>query len=108
MHLGRKNYYPLEREALAIVFACSKFNECLYVKMFIVENDHKLLKSIPNILIPKATPKIQRFIMFLQKYTFVLNYVPNKDLICSDTLSRAPLKEQTPEISETEINCQVR
>ena len=44
--------------------------------------------------------------MFLQKYYFVVNYVPGKD-ICSDTLSRAPLKELTQEISETEINCQV-
>ena len=45
--------------------------------------------------------------MFLQKYDFVVNYVPGKDLIYSDTLSRAPLKEQPPEISETEINCQI-
>ena len=42
--------------------------------------------------------------MFLQKYNFVVISVPGKDLICSDTLSRAPLKEQTPEISEAEIN----
>ena len=45
--------------------------------------------------------------MFLQKYDFVVNYVPGKDLVCSDTLSRAPLEEQGPEISETEVNCQV-
>ena len=45
--------------------------------------------------------------MFAQKCDFVVNNVPGKDLICSDTLSRAPLKEQTPEISETEINCQI-
>ena len=45
--------------------------------------------------------------MFLQKHDFAVNYVPGKDLICSEYLSRAPLKEQTPEISETEVNCQV-
>ena len=32
-----QNYYPLERETAAIVFACSKFNECLYSKKFIIE-----------------------------------------------------------------------
>ena len=31
--------------------------------------------------------------------------MPSKILICSDTLSRAPLKEETPKISDT--NCQV-
>ena len=45
--------------------------------------------------------------MYLQKYDFAVNYVPDKDLIRSDTLSRAPLTEQTSEISESEISCQV-
>ena len=45
--------------------------------------------------------------MFLQKYDFVVNYVPGKNLICSDILSKAPLKEQSPEISETEVKCQI-
>ena len=44
--------------------------------------------------------------MFLQKYNFVVNYVPGKDLICSDTLTRAQLKQQTPEMPKTEINFQ--
>ena len=104
---AEQNYWPLERETLAIVFACSKFNEYLYGKKFMVESDHKLLKSILHTPIHKTPPRIQRFIMFLQKYDFVVNYVPGKDLVCSDTLSRAPLKEQAPETSETEVNCQV-
>ena len=86
---AEQNCCPLERETLAIVFACSKLNEYLYGKKFIVESDHKPLKSILYTPIHKT------------------NYVPGKDLVCSDTLSRAPLKEQGPEISETEINCQV-
>ena len=32
--------------------------------------------------------------MFLQKYNFAVNYVPVKDFICSDTLSRAHLKSK--------------
>ena len=41
------------------------------------------------------------------KIDFVVNYVPGKDLVCPDTLSRAPLKEQGPEILEAEVNYQV-
>ena len=32
-----QNYCPLERETSAIVFTCSKFNECLYGKKFIIK-----------------------------------------------------------------------
>ena len=49
---------------------------------------------------------MQRFIMFLQKYNFVVNYVPRKDLIDFSILSKAPHKEQYPELSEEELNCQ--
>ena len=104
---AEQNYCPLERETLAVVLACSKVNEYLYDKKVLVESDHKPLKSILSTLIHKTPPRIQRFIMFLQKYEFVVNYIPGNNLTCSHTLSRAPLKEQTPEISETEVKCQV-
>lgn len=44
--------------------------------------------------------------MFLQKYNFVVNYVPNKDLIDFSILSRVPHKEQHPELSEARFKCQ--
>ena len=82
-------------------------NEYLYGKKFIVESNHKPLEVVLNTPIYKTPPRIQRFIMLLQKCNFVVNCVPGNDLICSDTLSRPSLKEQTPDISETELNCQV-
>ena len=61
------------------------------------------MKSILN---TPATPTIQRFVMFLQKYNFKANNGPGKYLTCN-TLSRAPFKEQTPEILGTKVNCQI-
>ena len=58
-------------------------------------------------LIHKTPTRIQQFINFLQKCNLVVNYIPGKNLICSDTLSKAPLKEQSPKISETKLNFQV-
>ena len=55
----------------------------------------------------QTPPRMQWFIMFLQKHNFVVNYIPGKDLLCSESLSGEPLKEQSLEISETEVNCQV-
>ena len=106
MHLRRTKLLSLKRETVVIVFTCSKFKEYLYGKKFIVESDYKPLKSILNTPIHNTPSRIQRFIMSLRKYDFVVNDVPGKNLICSDTLSRALLKEQGSEISEAEINCQ--
>ena len=39
--------------------------------------------------------------MFLQKYNFAVNYVPVKDFICSDTLSRAHLKSKLQKLKKT-------
>ena len=90
-----QNYYHLERETLAIVFTCSKFNEYLYDKKIYVESDHKPLKSILNTPIHKRPLRIQRFTMFLQKYDFLVNYIPGEDsgaqLWCSNQCnSRQP------------------
>ena len=102
-----QNYCFLEKEILPTVFACSKINEHLFDKKCIRESDRKPLESILNTPIHRTPPRIQRFITFLQKYDFLVNYVPGKHLICSETLSGAPLKEQTSEILDREINCLV-
>ena len=39
-------------------------------------------------------PRIQRFRMRLMKYSFKMLYVPRKELVIADTLSRAPLEKQ--------------
>ena len=40
------NYCQLEKEKLSIAFPCSKFHEYVYGRKFLIENDHKLLKTI--------------------------------------------------------------
>ena len=102
----RTKLLSFRNKTLPIIFAWSKFNEYLCDKTFIIESGHKPLKSILKTPIHKRSPRIQRFIMFLQKQKFVVNYVPGKDLICSDTLSRAQLIGQTTKISQREVNCQ--
>lgn len=90
------------------MFGCTTFHEYLYGRTFSVDSDHKLLKSIFKYNINSAPPRIQRFLLQLQKYDFTVSYVPGKELIISDTLSRAPSKIQVAEISEHEIiACQV-
>ena len=51
----------------------------LYSMSIFVESDHEQLRSVLNTPIHKTLPRIQGFIMFLQKYDFVVNYLSGKD-----------------------------
>ena len=98
------NYCPIEKETLSVLFGCEKFHEFVYGQLFEVENYHQPLKSIFNKPISKAPPCIQRFLLRLYRYDFTLNYTPGKNMVVSDTLSRAYLKDQKPEIPDAEMN----
>ena len=100
---AEQNYCQLEKETLSIVFACSKFHDYIYGKKFHVLNDHKPLKSIFKRSLIKAPPRIQRFLLRLQKYEFEMEYIQGSKLTVADTLSRAPLNVEDPEISEEEM-----
>ena len=43
---AEKNYAQIERELLAIVFACEKFNQYIYGNEVIFQTDHKPLQAI--------------------------------------------------------------
>ena len=107
MNKSEKNYCQIEQETLSIVFATTKFHNYLYGTQFHVYNDHLPLKSIFMKSITQAPPRIQRFLLRLQKYDFQMHFIPGKDLVVSDALSCASLEDDKPEISEEEMNCHV-
>ena len=103
------NYVQIEKEILSTVFACEHFNAFLYGQRFLVENDHKPLKDIFQKPVLKSPPRIQRFLLRLQKYQFTTNYIPGKDMVVTDTLSRAYLSNtSTPEIDTSDMTRYVR
>jgi hypothetical protein len=99
MTISEQNYAQIEKETLAIVFGTHRFHDYLYGKRFKVETDHKPLQPIFAKSIIKAPPRIQRFLLRLQRYDFDVEFTPGKYLYIVDTLSRAYLSE----ISESEI-----
>ena len=104
---SEQNYCQLEKEILSIVFSCEKFHDFIYGKKFYIFNDHLPLKSIFKKSILKAPPRIQKFLLRLQRYQFEMHYIKGSLLTVADTLSRAALSDKTPEIEESEINCYV-
>ncbi|CAB4002304.1 Hypothetical predicted protein, partial [Paramuricea clavata] len=69
---------------------------------------HKPLKAIFSKPLNKAPPRIQRFMLRLQKYDLGVEFTPGSEIPVADTLSRAYLNHQVkPEVPEQEIRCHV-
>ena len=85
------NYAQIEKELLAIVFACQKFHQYIYGFETKVQSDQKPLESIVHKPLYKVSPRLQRMLLKLQNYDLSIRYVKGKDLHIADTLSRAYL-----------------
>ena len=59
-------YANIERELLAIVFACQQFNTYVLGRPFTVESDHKPLEMIHQKSLASAPPRLQRMLLQLQ------------------------------------------
>ena len=88
---SEKNYAQIEKELLAIVYGCEKFNQYIYGRNVVIESDHKPLENIMRKPLAETPPRMQRLLIRLQKYRTNVVYVPGKKLIIADTLSRSHL-----------------
>ncbi|CAL9687239.1 unnamed protein product [Knipowitschia caucasica] len=85
-------YAQIEKELLAVVFACSKFKDYIYGKHTVIETDHQPLVTILKKPIHTAPARLQRMLLRLQAYDITLIYKKGKHMYLADTLSRAPTK----------------
>ena len=85
---AEQRYANIEREMLAVVYGCKKFNTYLYGREFVVESDHKLLGQIQVKNLQKAPPRLQRMLCRIQPYNMEIRYKPGKQMVISDALSR--------------------
>ncbi len=88
MHDEETRYAQIEKEALAIQFACHRFYQYLYGRKFTVETDHKPLVSIFTKSLADCPARIQRFRLRLQKFDFDIVYTPGSKMYIADELSR--------------------
>jgi len=92
---AEQNYAQIEKELLAIVFACEKFNQYVYGKAVVVESDHKPLEMISKKNLSKASPRLQRMLLRLFKYSVDIVYKPGPQMHISDALSRASIQDDS-------------
>ena len=90
---AERNYAQIEKELLAIVFACERFDEYIYARDVTVHTDHRPLVSIHSKPISNAPKRLQRMLLRLQKYRLKIQYLPGTKMYIADWLSRAYLPE---------------
>ena len=98
-----QNYAQIEKELLAIVFACFKFHHYIYGFHTIIQSDHKPLESIMQKPLHQVSPRLQRMLLKLQKYELTIRYTRGKDMHAADTLSRAFIHVKEESSEETEL-----
>ena len=81
-----RRYCQTEKEALALVWACERFNLYIFGRRFELETDHKPLECIYG-KTSKTSARIERWVLRLQSYDYKVIYRPGKTNI-ADTLSR--------------------
>ena len=96
-----QRYSQIEKESLALVWACEKFSDYVIGKQITLETDHKpLVPLLGRASLCNLPPRILRFRLRLTRFQYSIVHVPGKQLYTADTLSRAPL-EVKHQVEET-------
>ena len=87
-----KRYSQIEKEALALVWACEKFSDYVIGKAIFVETDHKpLVPLLDKTNLDCLSPRVLRFWICLKRFDYTISHIPGKHLYTADTLSRVPV-----------------
>jgi len=81
-----RNYSVGEREALAILWAVSKFYRYLYGTHFVLESHHHPLQYLNTS--DSQNPRVMRWSLAFQPFRYTVKYIRGEDNFCADYLSR--------------------
>ncbi len=86
-----RRYAQIEKEALAVTWACEKFTNYILGREFEVETDHKpLIPLLDTKNLDVLPPRVIRSRLRQARFNYRIQYVPGKLLPAADALSRAP------------------
>ncbi|MEG0619293.1 MAG: reverse transcriptase domain-containing protein [Bacilli bacterium] len=79
------NYTMTEKEMLAVFWTIKKLKVYLG-KPFILKTDHQAIEGLMNK--KQTTSRLTRWVMEMQEFRFKIKYIPGKDNVFADMLSR--------------------
>lgn len=86
-------YAQIEKEMLAVTFACEHFRYYILGSCVSIETDHRPLVTLAKKDIATLSPRLQKMLLKMMQYDFSIRYVPGKFMYVADTLSRSPTQE---------------
>lgn len=75
MFEGGKRYPQIDKEALAVIWACQRFQDFLIGKIFQIEMDHKRLPLLGGKDFDIVPARVQGLRIPLMRFSYDLNYV---------------------------------
>ena len=88
---------------MAAVWGMEKFHYYLYGTEFILQTDQRPLVSILKKHMLHVSPRIQRIAIRSWPYTFTTEWIPRKENVIADALSRVSPDESTDETIQLPI-----
>ena len=104
-------YLQIEKEALALVWACEKFEDYVLGKEIHLETDHKpLVPLLGKADLDCLLPRILRFQLRFMRFSYAIRHVPVKELCTVSTvLSTLPASTEylnkycTAQLADTDV-----
>ena len=106
---AERHYAQIEKECLASTWACERFEKYLVgLPRVEIITDHKPLVPLMNTKDLSETPlRCQRLLLRLLKFNATAKYLPGKEMLIADALSRCPMPG-TEEKSHQDVEAHVR
>ncbi|KAJ8887023.1 hypothetical protein PR048_013237 [Dryococelus australis] len=94
LNKAEHNYSTMERECLAVVFACKKWRYSQYGHKLTVVTDHRPLHRLLSLKEPSS--RLARWALLLSEHDFEVERKAGKDNVNADALSRIPVYAISP------------
>jgi transposase InsO family protein len=100
-----RRYAQIEKECLALTWACERLADYLVGIRFTLQTDHKPLITLLSSrrALDDVPPRIQRMRIRLMRFDYLVQYTPGAQLGAADTLSRFPLQHQPPLVDQSDV-----